>query len=191
MVGPTLAAFDEHTGTPQWRLQLDAPPTPLATGPEKVVFGTTAGHLCAVRLADGDFDWCFRMAPVPPAGAALVIGDLVYFALLDNTLRAFHVSGGTLARLERLPSRPASGPVAAGTFVAVPLTTSAFALFTREQGAPRGVVPATEPPESRHQAAVVSPDGAWLVSLSIDVTGRRSLVGYGPAAPKDGTPSAK
>jgi outer membrane protein assembly factor BamB len=189
--GARVRVFDRQTGVPSWQLPVDSAPSALAAARDTVVLSTATGYLCALDLPDGDIDWCFRTTPVPVAGPPLVRDDLVYAALLDNTLRAFQLGGGTLARLERLPSRPAAGPFGAGEFLAVPLTNGAFALVPGQPGAPIALAPAKAPPDQRLLGAGVSSDGAWLVSLSIDVSGRRSLMGYGraatgsaPAAPK-------
>jgi hypothetical protein len=186
--GGRLAAFSRETGRPVWRTALDAPALAMAAGADTLVLGTADGFPCAVDLTDGDVAWCFRTTPVPAAGRPHLAGDRAYFALLDNTVRAFHVPGGTLARLERLPARPVSGPLRAGTHLAVPLATAAFALLPLEGSQPVVVVPTVPPADQKVEAAGATPDGAWLVSLSIDLSGRQSLTGFGRTQPAPAPP---
>jgi hypothetical protein len=171
-----VAAFDRQTGNPAWRAALDSPPSPAAAGHERLFFGTAAG-ICALHVRSGDLAWCFRTAPVPAAGAPLVDGPLVYFALRDNTLRAFE-PGGTLKRLESLPARPTAGPFRAGTHVAVPMATGTFALLAL--AGPQAPPKAAFDPLAGHtlQAAAGSADGGSLVSLTDEIGGGRFLIGY-------------
>jgi outer membrane protein assembly factor BamB len=172
-----VAAFDSQTGQPRWRTRLDSAPTPMTAGRDHLFFGTDSG-VCALSLRDGRLAWCFRTAPVPAAGAPLVAGDSVFFALRDNTLRAFDAGGGTLERLEPLPARPASGPMRAGTQMAVPLTTGGVVLVSLST-TPSAPVSAFEPPSDQSmRSAAASPDGAWLVTLTVDLSGRSTLTGY-------------
>jgi outer membrane protein assembly factor BamB len=179
LTGNEVAAFDRETGAAVWRTPLDSAPSPMAANADRIFFGTASGALCALCLADGKLSQCFRTAPVPSAGAPVVNGASVFFALFDNTLRTLTADGLTLTRLESLPARPALGPLRAGSHLAIPLATSAFALAALDVPAPVTLVSAFDKatgPVFKDGAA--APDGSWLVSLSTDPSGRLSLVGY-------------
>ncbi len=179
LAGNHVAAFDRETGAAVWRTLLDSAPSPMAASADRIFLGTASGAICALRLADGRLSQCFRTAPVPSAGAPVVHGSSVFFALFDNTLRAFTADGLTLTRLETLPARPAFGPLRAGDYLAVPLTTSGFALALLDKPGTVVLVSAFDKATAPMlRDAGVSPDGGWLVSLSIDPSGRRPLVGY-------------
>ena len=110
----------------------------------------------------------------------------VFLALFDNTLRAFAADGGTLTRLETLPARPASGPLRVGDLLAVPLTTSGFALVPLPGPAPVLLVSAFDQvPGPSLRDAAASADGGWLATVSTDPAGRVWLAAYRrtPAAP--------
>jgi len=172
-----VAAFDRQTGQPRWRTRLDSAPSPMGAGRDHVFFGTASG-ICALALRDGRLSWCFRIAPVPPAGPPLIEGDSVYFAMRDNTFRVFDAGGGTLERLERLPARPTSGPLRAGDQMAVPLTTGGVALVSVSPKSSAPVLAFEPARDHQLQSAAASADGAWLVTLTIDFGGARTLTGY-------------
>ncbi len=181
LAGNEVAAFDRTTGTAVWRTPLDSAPSAMAASADRIFFGTASGAVCALRLADGKLSRCFRTAPVPSAGAPVVHGASVFFALFDNTLRAFTAAGLTLTRLESLPARPALGPQRAGSNLAKPLVTSAFAVASLDTPSPVTLVSAFDKATGPvFQDAAASPDGSWLVSLSTDPSGRLWLVGYRP-----------
>jgi hypothetical protein len=176
LAGNQLAAFDRQTGNPAWHAQLDSTPGPAAASRDRLLFGTEAG-ICAVHLRNGRIAWCFRTAPVPAAGAALIDGASAYFALRDNTLRRLS-RGGTLTRLESLPARPVAGPLRAGAHLAVPMATGAFALLALAGPPTAPRLAFEQPPGHTLESAAVSTDGTWLVSLTSEVGGGRSLAGY-------------
>jgi len=179
LTGNVVAAFNRETGAAVWRTPLDSAPSPMAASADRIFFATASGAVCALRLGDGKLSGCFRTAPVPSAGAPVVQGSSVFFALFDNTLRGFTADGLTLTRLESLPARPALGPLRAGSHLAVPLATSAFALAAIDTPAAVTVVSAFDKATGPvFKDAAAAPDGSWLVSLSTDPSGRLSLVGY-------------
>jgi hypothetical protein len=147
---------------------------------ERLLFSTATGQPCAARLEDGQVVWCVRTTPVPAVGAPVIADGSAYFARLDNTLRGFDVDGGTLTRLELLPARPALGPLQAGRYLVVPLTTGAFALVVPDTPQPVALLPASRGvPED----AAAAPVEGWLVVLSIDPGMPRVLTGYRQTAP--------
>ncbi len=192
LAGNVVAAVDAQSGAQRWRTTLDSTPGSMAVAKDRLLFGTASG-ICALELASGHIDWCFRATPVPAAGAPFIDGDLAYVALRDNTLRAFSL-GGTLRRLESLPARPTSGPIRAGTHLAVPLATSGIGLLALSGAATPPVLAFEPAPRRSLDAAAVSADGTWIVTLSAEVGGGRSLTAYRrkpPAAPPAPAPPAK
>ncbi len=187
-----LAAFDLQTGTPAWRTRLDSAPLPLAAGEARLFLGTAAGAACAVDAHTGELEWCFQTG-VPTVGAPVRDGRNVYFAQLDGMLRAFDPGSGTLGRrlpggvitgAEPLPARPAVGPRLAGPYLVVALTTGTFALIAIDSRQPALRLSAFQSPSGQVLlAAAAAPDGSSLVSLSIEPSARRSLVGYRRQAP--------
>ncbi len=179
LAGNLIAAFDRQTGTRAWQTALDSAPSPMTADAERIFFGTASGLICALPIAGGEPDWCFRSAPVPSAGAPVIHDGAVFFALFDNTLRAFAAEGGTLTRLETLPARPALGPLRVGDLLAVPLTTSAVALIPVVGPAPVRLVSAfDQAPGPSLRDAAASPDGSWLASVSTDPAGRVWVAAY-------------
>lgn len=111
----TLCCLDAETGTRLWHFvaegPIDSPPT-VARG--MAVFGSHSGHVCAVRLDDGQLLWRFRAGPIdrrilvrdrlesvwPVHGSVLVLGEVVYFAAghssyLDGGIRVLGLDLGS------------------------------------------------------------------------------------------------
>jgi outer membrane protein assembly factor BamB len=100
-----LYCLDAKTGEIQWQLttdgSLDTPPTCYQG---RLIFGTRAGLVCAVRADDGQLIWRFRAAPAdcrlaafgrlespwPVHGSVLVMNDRVYCV----AGRSMHLNSG-------------------------------------------------------------------------------------------------
>jgi len=123
-----VVALDARTGRDKWKLtvdgRIDTPPT--ITG-DLCLFGTRAGWLYALRIADGALAWRLRPAPCdeqivafgqlespwPIAGSVLVIDDIAYVAagrqyLADGGIRvlAIDVETGKVRWVSRINDLP-------------------------------------------------------------------------------------
>ena len=77
-----------------------------------------------------------QRAGADTAGAPVADDKLIYFAALDNMLRALDRRNGNLRWSRSLPSRPAAGPLRTGDVVLVPFVTTDIGAFTATTGAP-------------------------------------------------------
>ena len=184
--GGVLTAIDLQTGAVKWRTVPGVSLGPLAAANGRVYFGNADGQACAVTQQKGKIDdggWCYNVR-APIAGAPVADSRFVYFAALDNTIRAFDRHSGDQRRATSLTSRPESGPRLAGKYLLVPLFTSEYALYDVASGKleARLTPPVTGAPVL--QASAASLDGAHLVALMVSTGGTRTLIAFRRPQPK-------
>lgn len=133
---PSLVAVDAASGAIRWRVPLPAKPESLAATDDRLYLGASDGALYSLRVT-GDAGPAWRYPLVRPIGQPLTDDRFVYFALLDNSVRAFDRNGGS-QRWSRVvpfaPSRPMTGPLDVGTSVAVVLTSGQVVELSRAAG---------------------------------------------------------
>jgi outer membrane protein assembly factor BamB len=133
-----VSAFDLVSGARQWQLNLGARPTePLAAG-DRVYVGTEDKWFYALHASHGRRDW--RWAGALVRGRAAVDDRHVYFAGMDNVLRALDRRRGALRWRQGLAYRPATGPVVMGDGVVVPGYVEALPVFRRSDGTRSGQI---------------------------------------------------
>jgi outer membrane protein assembly factor BamB len=176
----TVLAFDRASGAARWQTTLTSAARALTVEAPVVYAGLSNGAFCALNDRNGSERWCFALR-VPMAGAAVVDGDVVRVALLDNSLRSFHRLNGAMGPPVSLGHRPASGPWLTPATLVVALTTGEFVLIDRSSGRTltRLHTRAGEAPHLMERSAI-SPDGGLLASLTIAPGGERRLSVYRP-----------
>jgi outer membrane protein assembly factor BamB len=121
-------------GAPAWMLPLNEPVTGMLALDDQLLVGTRGNRVHSVSLEHGRIRWS-QKAGADIAGAPVADEKLIYFAALDNILRALDRRNGNLRWTRKLPSRPASGPLRAGDVVLQPLATTDIAAFAAMSGA--------------------------------------------------------
>jgi outer membrane protein assembly factor BamB len=132
----TLRCRDRASGRSLWTLRtreaLVAPPL-VDEARKRLYLGTTDRRILEVSLDGGRAGWSWRIG-ADVAYAGLLQGDRVLFAPHDAVLYAL-ARGGNLAWRGALPSRPASGPLAAFGHVLVACLENQIVAFSAETGA--------------------------------------------------------
>ncbi|MCC7044715.1 MAG: PQQ-binding-like beta-propeller repeat protein [Acidobacteria bacterium] len=174
-----VLVFDRTSGALRWQTKLTSAARALTAEAPVVYAGLASGAFCALNDRNGSERWCFPLR-VPTAGPAVVDGELVRLALLDNSLRSFHRLNGAMAQPVSLGHRPAGGPALTGAFLVVALTSGEFVMIDRASArTTRLQVPGAEASHLMERSAI-SPDGQLLVSLAIAPGGERRLSAYRP-----------
>ena len=130
-----IVALDLETGVLVWSYALDEPVTGILALEDQLLVGTRKDFLHSLSLSRGRIRWSQR-AGADIAGIPLADEERIYFAALDNVVRALDRDNGNLKWLHKLPSRPASGALRADNVVLVPLVTTDIGAFDAATGAP-------------------------------------------------------
>jgi outer membrane protein assembly factor BamB len=128
-----LASLDLAGGAIIWTVVLNEPVTGLLALSDQLIVGTRANRLHSVSTARGRIRWTQR-AGADVAGAAAADDGAIYFAALDNVLRAVSRRSGNLRWTRRLASRPSSGPLRTGNLVLLPFVTTDIGAFAADTG---------------------------------------------------------
>jgi hypothetical protein len=174
----TVVAFDPATGGVRWRRQLDEPAHTVSLAGDRVIVGLPRIAACALAASRGRTEWCTSLLRVPFVGHPAVVGERIYLALLDGTLRTLERRTGTLLRSDQLQGRPAGGPVSIGSELAVPLTNNAFMLLSLANGRLTRVAPPPADPLLSRAAILAEP--RRLVTLSTSMRKTMTLAVYVP-----------
>lgn len=164
-----LVGVDADHGTLVWSRPIGQA-TGLLALDDQLLAGTRDDRLHSLALDSGRTRWSQR-AGADVAGAPAADESHIYFAALDNLVRALHRGSGNLAWRQSLPSRPAGGPLRAGQLVLVPLVTTDIGAFNAETGAPAFAIRAVgelggvpflrdQPRPTAPRLVVMSRDGA-------------------------------
>jgi outer membrane protein assembly factor BamB len=119
LVAGRVMALDIRDGSDRWQQELGAEPgEPFVIG-GRVYFGTKDKLFYTLKASSG------RVESHMPIGAevrgrAVVDDRHVYFASMDNLVRAVRRGDGSLSWHQGLPYRPAAGPVLLASVVVVP-----------------------------------------------------------------------
>jgi outer membrane protein assembly factor BamB len=122
------------TGVMAWTNPLDEPVTGILALNDQLIVGTRGNRVYSLSLDRGRIRWA-QKAGADIAGAPVADERLIYFAALDNLLRAIDRKSGNLRWIHKLPSRPAAGPLRAGNVVLLPLVTTDIGAFVAATGA--------------------------------------------------------
>jgi outer membrane protein assembly factor BamB len=158
-----VVALDPANGTVRSTVKLLAPPTALTIAGDQLFIPTADGLLYAYRLTR-DLKRMWRYRAVAAIGDAVVGERFAYFALLDNSLRAFDRKGGSQRWSAPLDSRPIAGPVLLGENLLVPLAAGTLAQIPAGTGKrPPSTGKAPERTSVRMNAMAASQDGLYVI----------------------------
>lgn len=135
-----LAAIRVQDGAPRWNTLVDGQPGVLAVRNERVYFGTADRAFYSVRTTDGQVDWRWRVGALVVGGATFDERH-VYFAALDNQIRALDLGNGAQRWRKPLIGRPIGSPVVVGSTVIVPCLAAEIRGFSGRDGANQGRYP--------------------------------------------------
>jgi outer membrane protein assembly factor BamB len=167
---PALIAVDASSGTVRWTIPLASKPRALAATVERIYFGGEDGKLYSYPTDGKSKPWVQNR--ILAIGPAAVDAKAVYFALLDNSVRAFSANHGPEQWDQPVESRPVTGPMRFGENLAVALTDGRVVELETKKGKP--VSPKTDAgPAMRLLTAAVSSDGTRIYTVTID--GKKSL----------------
>lgn len=131
-----LIALELATGEPAWEFDIGIKPTePLVYG-DRLFVGSAAKQFCSLFLDPGRSerkDWCYRVGAAV-IGRAAADATRVYFAALDNLLRAHDRRHGAYRWKKDLRYRPSAGPLLVGTSIAVPGSVPRVEVFETRRG---------------------------------------------------------
>lgn len=134
-----LVARDLQTGAVRWERRLGgAPGEPLVFGDE-IFVGAADKSFYSLDAATGEIDWRVRIGATIRGRASADVSR-VYFAALDNLVRAVDRSHGAIRWHQGVPFRPVAGPVAAGGIVWIAGPQRELRKFAAEGGTPLGPV---------------------------------------------------
>lgn len=134
-----ILAFNLTSGAVLWEKFVAGGVTALAAHRGLVYAGAGDKHLYCLDGRDGDRRWLFRVGSAP-FGRIAVDDDRVYFASLDNVVRALDRATGNQRWQTPLSKRPIAGVRAAGHVVFVPVAASELIMLFDRDGRRSGVI---------------------------------------------------
>ena len=174
---PALVAFEIATGAESWKIPLTTRPSALAATTERIYFGGDDGRLYSYR-ASGDPKRAWRQIRHRAIGQPIVDGTSVFFALLDNSVRAFGADGGTQRSDEVVESRPLTGPLRLTDSLGVALTNGRVVELSPKTGKRLGPASAMTTGSVRLLTAAAAPDGSRLYTITIANDLSRTLAAW-------------
>lgn len=172
-----VLCLDLATGDLRWEYKVDGRITGVVAIDAELLVGATSNQVIGIGLSDGRYRRRWRVG-ADPVGAAVADARHIYFAALDNVLRAVDRRNGNLRWMQTLPSRPSGGPLLADNVVLIPFVSTALAAFGTADGKADFAISSTGelagPPHLRLTGPLT---GARLITVSRE--GR--LQGFGEA----------
>jgi outer membrane protein assembly factor BamB len=136
-----VVAMNVSTGATVWERKLTGAANDVLTIEERLYVGSNDNYLYCILAKNGVIDWKWRTGG-DVIGLAAADTKRVYFASLDNVLRALDLKSGAQRWKTALPLRPARGPLLAGdTLIVTGLSATARA-FNAKDGKAATDVPA-------------------------------------------------
>jgi outer membrane protein assembly factor BamB len=176
-----IVAMDLATGAVRWEKYVTGGVTALAAHRGLVYAGAGDKHLYCLDARDGATRWPFRVGAIVN-GAIAVDDDRVYFAALDNVIRALDRSTGNQHWKTPLTRRPLGGVRALGHVIFVPVASAELVMLFDRDGARSGVIPLPgetsrdTPPAARETAA-----GLHVFLVTGSLSNQWQLTFVGPA----------
>jgi hypothetical protein len=131
-----LIALDLASGQPAWEFDIGIKPTePLVYG-GRIFVGSAAKRFCSLFVETGRKqrdDWCSNVGATV-IGRPAADATHVYFAALDNLLRAHDRKNGAYRWKKDLRYRPSAGPLLVGVSIAVPGSVPRVDVFETAKG---------------------------------------------------------
>jgi len=137
-----VVALNVEDGQPVWERRLGGQPNEILAVDDQLFVGAADNFLYCLKSSDGIVDWRWRTG-ADVRGLPAVDEQRVYFASLDNVLRALNRSNGVQQWIQMLRLRPTAGPVQAGATVVVGGLQPPLRGFNSKDGAPAGEIAAT------------------------------------------------
>ena len=128
-----VLAIDRESGDEMWSYTVGDEVTGLLALDDQVIVGTTGNRVYSLRPETGRLHWQWRVG-ADVSGPAAADDKRIYFAALDNVLRAVDRKNGNLRWTQPLPSRPSGGPLRTGDVVIVPTVSADIGVYDAETG---------------------------------------------------------
>jgi outer membrane protein assembly factor BamB len=132
-----LVALQVEDGATVWERRLGGAVGEILALEDRVYAGTKDQFLYCVLAKDGHVDWRWRTGG-PVVGAPVADERNIYFAAMDNVLRALSRTSGAQRWIRPLPLRPAWPPVMAGQTLIVSGQASNLRFYDTKDGKPAG-----------------------------------------------------
>ena len=131
-----VIALELASGEPVWEFDVGIRPTePLVYG-DRLFVGSAGKRFCSLFLdaRKRRHDWCFNDVGAVVVGRPAADATHVYFAALDNLLRAHDRKNGAYRWKKDLKYRPSAGPLLVGRSLAVPGSVPRVDVFDTAKG---------------------------------------------------------
>jgi len=130
-----IVALRVDNGEPIWERRVGGAPNEILALPERLYAGSVDNFFYCLMTDDGRIDWRWRTGG-DIIGQPVADERHVYFAALDNVLRAMDLKTGAQVWMRPLPVRPITGPVRAGTTILVAGQPAQLRAFAAKDGTP-------------------------------------------------------
>ncbi len=155
-----IVALRVVDGEPLWERRLGGTPNDITATADRLYVGSSNRLFWCLMAEDGRTDWRWRTGG-DVVGPPVVDEKRVYFAALDNVLRALDLKSGNQHWMRPLPMRPAWGPVLAGGTIAVAAQSPGIRAVNVKDGVLAGsIMPGAPPPKPAAAPAVKPPAAA-------------------------------
>ena len=132
-----VVALRVDDGTVVWERPLRSPVGEVLALDDRLYAGTRDQFLYCVMTKDGSVDWRWRTGG-PVVGVPIADEHNVYFAALDNVLRALDRTSGAQKWIQALPLRPVWGLAKAGPALIVGGQSPTLRAYSVKDGKPAG-----------------------------------------------------
>jgi len=136
-----VVALNVADGVPIWERRLGGAPNEILALDERMYVGAADNFFYCLMTKDGRVDWRWRTGG-DVIGAPTADDGYVYFASLDNVLRALSLKSGGQKWLRALPFRPAWAPVRIGGAIVVAGQSASLRAYAITDGQSAGEVQA-------------------------------------------------
>jgi outer membrane protein assembly factor BamB len=160
-----VVALAIESGATAWETKLPAPATTLASFGDRIYIGASDKFFYCLTASHGKTKWRWRTG-APAVGRVEVDAHHVYFAALDNVLRALNRGNGNQIWKAPLPHRP-TGVFLTSRVLWVPGISGEMAAFQAFDGSAAGVSPLAGEPASVVEPGISAPgtfDGLFVVT---------------------------
>jgi outer membrane protein assembly factor BamB len=128
-----VLALNRETGDAIWTYTVPDPVTGVLALDDQIVIGTRGNRVYSLKPDKARLRWERRIG-ADVTGPAVADEKKIYFAAMDNMLRAVDRGNGNLRWTAPLPSRPSGGPLRTGDVVIVPTVSADIGAYSAETG---------------------------------------------------------
>ena len=153
-----IVALRVESGEPVWERRLGGAANEILALNDRLFAGAQDNFFYCVMAEDGRVDWRWRTGG-DVIGLPVADDRFVYFAALDNVLRAMNMVSGGQQWIRPLPMRPAWGPARAGATIVVAGPEAPVRAYDAKDGKAAGTIlgVATQPPPDPPAGASAAP----------------------------------